>query len=85
MREYTEGLRVMTATYPIKPSLYAITLRHHESDQLPAERSDAVGGARGRPRQLRLHRRRGQVVENSNMNVAFVTADGVLRPNSLLA
>ena len=52
-RWYTEGLRVMTTTYPIKPPLYAIT----KSDELPAERADADGGEGSGARQRRVHRR----------------------------
>jgi 4-amino-4-deoxychorismate lyase len=74
-RWYTEGLRVMTTTYPIKPPLYAITkttnylpnvLMQMEAKAAGVDNGVFIDGA-------------GHVGESSNMNVAFVMADGVLR------
>ncbi len=72
---YTQGLRLMTTTYPIKPPLYAVTkstnylpnvLMQMEAQEQGLDNGVFVDGA-------------GNVGESSNMNVAFVTADGVLR------
>jgi 4-amino-4-deoxychorismate lyase len=72
---YTEGLRVMTTTYPIKPPLYAVTkstnylpnvLMQLEAQEAGLDNGVFVDGD-------------GNVGESSNMNVAFVTGDGVLR------
>jgi 4-amino-4-deoxychorismate lyase len=74
-RWYTQGLRVMTTTYPIKPPLYAITkatnylpnvLMQMEAKEAGLDNGVFVDDA-------------GFVGESSNMNLAFVTADGVLR------
>lgn len=74
-RWYTEGLRVMTTTFPIKPSLYAITkstnylpnvLMQMEAKQAGLDNGVFIDAA-------------GHVGESSNMNVAFVTQDGVFR------
>jgi 4-amino-4-deoxychorismate lyase len=72
---YAEGLRVMTTTYPIKPPLYAITkstnylpnvLMQMEANEKGVDNGVFVDGA-------------GNVGESSNMNVAFVTPDRILR------
>jgi 4-amino-4-deoxychorismate lyase len=72
---YTEGLRLMTTTYPIKPSLYAVTkstnylpnvLMQMEAQESGLDNGVFVDGG-------------GNVGESSNMNVAFVTADGMLK------
>jgi len=74
-RWYTDGLRVMTTTYPIKPPLYAVTkstnylpniLMQLEAQEAGLDNGVFVDDA-------------GHVGESSNMNVAFVGADGVLR------
>jgi len=74
-RWYSEGLKVMTTTYPIKPPLYAITkatnylpnvLMHMEAKEAGLDNGVFIDDE-------------GFVGESSNMNVAFVTADGVLR------
>jgi 4-amino-4-deoxychorismate lyase len=74
-RWYSEGLRVMTTTYPIKPPLYAITkttnylpnvLMQLEAKEAGVDNGVFVDAA-------------GHVGESSNMNVAFVMSDGVLR------
>ncbi|MDP2318208.1 MAG: aminotransferase class IV [Acidobacteriota bacterium] len=70
-----EGLKVMTTTLPIKPPLYAITkstnylpnvLMQMEAKKAGLDNGVFVDGS-------------GNVGESSNMNVAFVTADGVFR------
>ena len=74
-RWYTHGLRVMTTTYPIKPPLYAVTkstnylpniLMQLEAQEAGLDNGVFVDDA-------------GHVGESSNMNVAFVGDDGVLR------
>ncbi|HEX2460825.1 MAG TPA: aminotransferase class IV, partial [Vicinamibacterales bacterium] len=72
-RWYTEGLRVMTTTYPIKAPLYAITKATNYLPnvlmQMEAKESGFDNGV--------FIDENGHVGESSNMNVAFVTADGV--------
>jgi 4-amino-4-deoxychorismate lyase len=72
---YTDGLRLMTTTYPIKPPLYAVTkstnylpniLMQMEAQESGLDNGVFVDGD-------------GHVGESSNMNVAFVTADGMLK------
>src|SRR5215831_17080493 len=75
---YTQGLRVMTTTYPIKPPLYAVTksvnylpnvLMQMEAQEHGVDNGVFIDAA-------------GNVGESSNMNVAFVTARGVFKhPN----
>src|SRR5436190_6647012 len=71
----TEGVRVMTTTYPIKPPLYAITKTTNYLPnvlmQMEAKDAKLDNGV--------FIDHNGHVGESSNMNVAFVTADGVLR------
>ncbi len=74
-RWYTEGLRVMSTTYPIKPSLYAIT---KSTNYLPNVLMQMEAKEAGLDNGVFLDQA-GNVGESSNMNVAFVTADGVLR------
>jgi 4-amino-4-deoxychorismate lyase len=74
-RWYTEGLRVMTTTYPIKPALYAIT---KTTNYLPNVLMQMEAKAAGVDNGVFIDAA-GHVGESSNMNVAFVTADGVLR------
>jgi 4-amino-4-deoxychorismate lyase len=71
----TEGLRVMTTTYTIKPPLYAITkstnylpniLMQMEAQEAGLDNGVFVDDA-------------GNVGESSNMNVAFIGEDGVLQ------
>src|SRR5262245_31870572 len=73
-RWYTEGLRVMTTTYPIKPPLYAITKTTNYLPnvlmQMEAKEAGFDNGVFIDPN--------GHVGESSNMNVAFVTSTGVL-------
>ena len=74
-RWYTEGLRVMTTTYPIKPPLYAIT---KSTNYLPNVLMQMEAKEAGLDNGVFIDKA-GYVGESSNMNVAFVTADGVLR------
>jgi 4-amino-4-deoxychorismate lyase len=74
-RWYTEGLRVMTTTYPIKPPLYAVTKTTNYLPnvlmQMEAKEAGLDNGVFIDPD--------GNVGESSNMNVAFVTADGAFK------
>ncbi|OFW47751.1 MAG: hypothetical protein A3J29_01515 [Acidobacteria bacterium RIFCSPLOWO2_12_FULL_67_14b] len=74
-RWYTEGLRVMTTTYPIKPPLYAIT---KSTNYLPNVLMQMEAKAAGLDNGVFIDAN-GFVGESSNMNVAFVTQDGVFR------
>jgi len=74
-RWYAEGLRVMTTTYPIKPSLYAIT---KTTNYLPNVLMQMEAKEAGLDNGVFIDAD-GHVGESSNMNVAFVTADGLLR------
>ncbi|HEY1307116.1 MAG TPA: aminotransferase class IV [Vicinamibacterales bacterium] len=74
-RWYTEGLRVMTTTYPIKPPLYAIT---KATNYLPNVLMQMEAKERGLDNGVFIDEA-GYVGESSNMNVAFVMKDGVLR------
>jgi 4-amino-4-deoxychorismate lyase len=71
----TEGLRVMTTSYPIKPPLYAVTKSTNYLPnvlmQLEAQEAGLDNGV--------FVDEAGNVGESSNMNVAFVMGDGVLR------
>jgi 4-amino-4-deoxychorismate lyase len=74
-RWYTEGLRVMTTTYPIKPPLFAIT---KATDYLPNVLMQMEAKEAGFDNGVFIDES-GFVGESSNMNVAFVMNDGVLR------
>ena len=74
-RWYSEGLKVMTTTYPIKPSLYAIT---KATNYLPNVLMQMEAKDAGLDNGVFIDEN-GFVGESSNMSVAFVTADGVLR------
>lgn len=74
-RWYTEGLRVMTTTYPIKPPLYAIT---KATNYLPNVLMQMEAKEAGFDNGVFIDDD-GFVGESSNMNVAFVTGDGVFR------
>jgi 4-amino-4-deoxychorismate lyase len=74
-RWYTEGLRVMTTTYPIKAPLYAIT---KATNYLPNVLMQMEAKAAGFDNGVFIDER-GFVGESSNMNVAFIMPDGVLR------
>jgi len=74
-RWYTDGLRVMTTTYPIKPPLYAITKStNYLPNVLMQMEANEVGFDNGVFVDENDH-----VGESSNMNVALVTQDGVLK------
>ena len=73
-RWYTEGLRVMTTTYPIKPPLYAIT---KTTNYLPNVLMQMEAKEAGFDNGVFIDAA-GHVGESSNMNVAFVTKDGAL-------
>jgi 4-amino-4-deoxychorismate lyase len=74
-RWYSEGLRVMTTTYPIKPPLYAIT---KATNYLPNVLMQMEAKAAGLDNGVFIDDA-GNVGESSNMNLAFVMRDGVLR------
>ena len=73
-RWYTEGLRVMTTTYPIKAPLYAIT---KATNYLPNVLMQMEAKEAGFDNGVFIDEN-GNVGESSNMNVAFVTRKGVL-------
>jgi 4-amino-4-deoxychorismate lyase len=73
-RWYTEGLRVMTTTYPIKPPLYAIT---KATNYLPNVLMQMEAKEAGFDNGVFIDAN-GNVGEGSNMNVAFVSRAGVL-------
>jgi 4-amino-4-deoxychorismate lyase len=72
---YTDGLRVMTTTYPIKPPLYAVT---KSTNYLPNVLIQMEAQERGLDNGIFVDET-GHVGESSNMNVAFVTSDGTFR------
>jgi 4-amino-4-deoxychorismate lyase len=74
-RWYREGLRVLTTTYPIKPPLYAVT---KATNYLPNVLMQMEAKAAGLDNGVFIDPH-GNVGESSNMNVAFVTQDGVFR------
>ena len=73
-RWYTEGLRVMTTTYPIKAPLYAIT---KATNYLPNVLMQMEAKEKGFDNGVFIDED-GNVGESSNMNVAFVTKQHVL-------
>jgi 4-amino-4-deoxychorismate lyase len=73
-RWYSEGLRVMTTTYPIKAPLYAIT---KATNYLPNVLMQMEAKEAGFDNGVFIDED-GNVGESSNMNVAFVTRKGVL-------
>ncbi|PYM93463.1 MAG: hypothetical protein DME04_11540 [Candidatus Rokuibacteriota bacterium] len=72
---YTQGLRLMTTTYPIKPPLYAVT---KSTNYLPNILMQMEAQEHGLDNGVFIDEA-GNVGESSNMNVAFVTADGILK------
>jgi 4-amino-4-deoxychorismate lyase len=72
---YRDGLRVMTTTYPIKPPLYAVT---KSTNYLPNVLMQMEAQEAGLDNGVFVDET-GNVGESSNMNVAFVSADGVLK------
>ena len=73
-RWLTEGARVMTTTYPIKAPIYAIT---KATNYLPNVLMQMEAKAAGFDNGVFIDAD-GHVGESSNMNVAFVTRNGVL-------
>jgi len=69
---YTEGLKVMTTTYPIKAPLYAMT---KATNYLPNVLMQMEAKEAGFDNGVFIDEN-GHVGESSNMNVAFVTKDG---------
>jgi 4-amino-4-deoxychorismate lyase len=72
---YTDGMRVMTTTYPIKPSLYANT---KSTNYLPNVLMQLEAKEKGFDNGVFIDED-GNVGEGSNMNMAFVTKDGILK------
>jgi len=72
---YTEGMRVMTTSYPIKPPLYAKT---KSTNYLPNVLMQMEAKEKGLDNGIFVDAD-GHVGEASNMNVAFVTREGVLK------
>ena len=70
----TEGVKVMTTTYPIKPPLYAIT---KTTNYLPNVLMQMEAKEKGYDNGVFIDHD-GHVGESSNMNVAFVSHDNVL-------
>jgi len=70
----TEGVRVMTTTYPIKPPLYAIT---KTTNYMPNVLMQMEAKEAGYDNGVFIDHD-GHVGESSNMNVAFVSQDNVL-------
>jgi 4-amino-4-deoxychorismate lyase len=72
---YTEGVKVITSQIPIKPPLFA---RTKSTNYLPNVLVVLEAKDRGADNGVFIDQR-GMVAESSNMNVAFVTKDRVLR------
>ena len=72
---YTDGMRVMTTTFPIKPPLYAKT---KSTNYLPNVLMQLEAKEKGFDNGV-FTDTDGNVGEGSNMNMAFVTKDGILR------
>jgi 4-amino-4-deoxychorismate lyase len=70
----TEGVRVMTTTYPIKPPLYAIT---KNTNYMPNVLMQMEAKEKGFDNGVFIDHE-GHVGESSNMNIAFVSKDNVL-------
>ena len=70
----TEGVRVMTTTYPIKPPLYAIT---KNTNYMPNVLMQMEAKEKGFDNGVFIDHQ-GHVGESSNMNIAFVSQDDVL-------
>lgn len=71
---YTEGIRVVTSTVPIKPPFFA---RVKSTNYLPNVMVVLEAKDRGADNGIFIDER-GMIAESSNMNVAFVTKDRVL-------
>src|SRR6187401_1637650 len=70
----TDGVRVMTTTYPIKPALYAFT---KTTNYMPNVLMQMEAKEKGFDNGVFIDHD-GHVGESSNMNVAFVSQDHVL-------
>lgn len=71
---YTEGVKVVTSTVPIKPPFFA---RVKSTNYLPNVLVVLEARDRGADNGIFIDER-GMIAESSNMNVAFVTRDRVL-------
>lgn len=74
-RYYSEGMKVITSAVPIKPPLFA---RTKSTNYLPNVLVVLEANERGADNGIFVDER-GMIAEASNMNVAFVTKDGVFR------
>jgi 4-amino-4-deoxychorismate lyase len=74
-RYYTAGMKVVTSAVPIKPPLFA---RTKSTNYLPNVLVVLDANDRGADNGIFIDQH-GNVAEGSNMNVAFVTKDGVFR------
>jgi 4-amino-4-deoxychorismate lyase len=74
-RYYTEGMKVITSTVPIKPPLFA---RIKSTNYLPNVLVVLEANERGADNGIFIDQH-GMIAEGSNMNVAFVTRDRVFR------
>jgi 4-amino-4-deoxychorismate lyase len=74
-RYYTEGMKVVTSSIPIKPPLFA---RTKSTNYLPNVLVVVEANERGADNGIFIDQR-GMIGEGSNMNVAFVTHDRVFR------
>jgi 4-amino-4-deoxychorismate lyase len=72
---YTDGVRVVTSTVPIKPPFFA---RVKSTNYLPNVLLLIEAKTRGADNGIFIDER-GMIAESSNMNVAFVTRDRVFR------
>ena len=74
-RYYSEGMKVVTSTIPIKPPFFA---RIKSTNYLPNVLVALEANEKGADNGIFVDQH-GMVAEGSNMNVAFVTGDGVFR------
>jgi 4-amino-4-deoxychorismate lyase len=74
-RYYTDGMKLVTSSIPIKPPLFA---RIKSTNYLPNVLVGVDANERGADNGIFIDQR-GMVAEASNMNVAFVTKDRVFR------
>jgi 4-amino-4-deoxychorismate lyase len=74
-RYYSEGMKVITSSIPIKPPFFA---RVKSTNYLPNVLVVLEASEKGADNGIFVDQR-GMVAEGSNMNVAFVTRDGVFR------
>jgi len=74
-RYYSDGMQVMTTTYPIKPAYYAVT---KSTNYLPNVLMQLEAKEKGLDNGVFIDAD-GNVGEGSNMNTAFVTRDRILK------